>query len=112
MSTLTKVLEEARTLQLRNGVTAREALALAMAAQRRTSRMAAAIHQHGCRVPLQIQMPAASSLDALLPRDREPTIEEIREAWKACTEQSSLNGETEHYEDAAAVSAASFPVDR
>ena len=61
---------------------------------------------------LQIQMPAASSLDALLPRDREPTIEEIREAWKACTEQSSLNGETEHYEAAAAVSAASFPVDR
>lgn len=92
MSALTKVLEEARALQLRNGVTAREALALAMAQQRRASRTQDSPQDEDIE-PLQINMPAASCLDALLPRDREPSIEEIREAWKECMDQISLCGE-------------------
>lgn len=91
MSTLTKVLEQARALQIRNGVSAREALALAMATQRRTSRMADAIRAGSERVPFQTAMPAASCLDAMLPRDREPTVAEIRDAWNECVGQSILN---------------------
>lgn len=91
MSTLTKVLEQARALQLRVGVTAREALALAMATQRRTSRMAEAIRAGSERVPFQTAMPAASCLDAMLPRDREPTVAEIRDAWNECVGRSILH---------------------
>ena len=94
MRALTKVLEEARALQLRNGVTAREALALAMAQQRRVGNTHTPADPHDEDIePLQINMPAASCLDALLPRDREPSIEEIREAWKECMDQISLCGE-------------------
>lgn len=107
MSTLTKILEEARALQLRNGVTAREALALAMAGQRRMSRAPASIGDDDM-VPMHVQMPAASCLDGLLPRDREPTIEEIREAWKACMEQSGLYGGAERFQELADMSAGPF----
>ncbi len=95
MSALTKVLEDARALQLRNGVTIREALALAMANQRRICRMADAIRNCG-NEPAHIDMPPASSLDARLPRDREPTIAEIRDAWKECMEQAGLWGDKEY----------------
>lgn len=98
MNSLTQILEEARAMQLRNGFSMREALAIAMARRRRLSQMAEASLEEGGPVPLRIQMPAALSLDALLPRDREPTIEEIREAWKECVEQSSLYGGAERYE--------------
>lgn len=97
MNSLTQILEEARAMQLRNGFSMREALAIAMARRRRLSQMAEASLEEGGPVPLRIQMPAALSL-MLLPRDREPTIEEIREAWKECVEQSSLYGGAERYE--------------
>jgi hypothetical protein len=93
MRILTKVLEEARVLQLRNGVTAREALAMAVAQQRRAGPVGETETGNQFEAPLQIGMPAASCLDSLLPRDREPTIAEIREAWKECMEQVSLYGE-------------------
>ena len=108
MNALIKILEEARAMQYRNGVTMREALALAMANQRRVTRMTEALHHGDSREPLQIQMPAAAYLDALLPRDREPTIDEIREAWKVCLEQSSLYGAAQRYEDRAEISAESL----
>ena len=104
MRALTKILEETRVLQIRNGVTTREALALALAQQRRRLLMPGNVNEGDGAQPLQIQLPAASRLDALLPRDREPTMEEIREAWKECTEQSSLNGGNEHFEDLAEIS--------
>lgn len=94
MNALTKILDDAHEMQLRNGVSIREALALAMANQRRLSRMADAI-RHGGDEPLHARMPPASSLDARLPRDREPTIAEIRDAWKECMEQAGLLGEME-----------------
>ena len=103
MRALTKILEETRVLQLRNGVSTREALALVLAQQRRVQQAAGTGQEDVGPRPLQIQLPAASRLDALLPRDREPTVEEIREAWKECTEQSSLFGGTEHFEDVAEI---------
>ncbi len=98
MNSLTQILEEARAMQLRNGFSMREALAIAMARRRRLSHLPDAGDGSGGPVPLRIQTPAALNLDALLPRDREPTIDEIREAWKECVEQSSLYGGAERYE--------------
>jgi hypothetical protein len=98
MNSLTQILEEARAMQARNGYTMREALAIAMARRRRLSYMPETSAEDGGPVPLRIQAPAALNLDALLPRDREPTLEEIREAWKECVEQSSLYGGAERYE--------------
>lgn len=109
MNSLTQILEEARAMQLRNGFTMREALAIAMARRRRLSYMPEASLEDGGPVPLRIQMPAALSLDALLPRDREPTIDEIREAWKECVEQSGLYGGAERYEVAPDASVESLP---
>jgi len=83
---LSKVLEEARALQLRQGITAREALALALANERRALRMDTT--DPSDTQQRLINMPAAACLDARLPRDREPSVEEIREAWKECVEQS------------------------
>ncbi len=94
MNVLTKILDDACELQLRSGVSIREAVALAMANQRRLIRMADAIRHCGDE-PIHVQMPPASSLDARLPRDREPTIAEIRDAWKECMEQMGRWGETE-----------------
>jgi hypothetical protein len=60
-------------------------------------------------VPLRIDMPAALRLDSLLPRDREPTMEEIREVWKECVEQSSLYGGAERFEVVVETSAEPLP---
>ena len=84
MSALGKVLEGARVMQLRHGVSMREALALAIASARRSSRSLDTPHSDTDAI---LRMPHAASLDALLPRNREPTIEEIREAWKHCVAQ-------------------------
>ncbi len=82
---LTTILEQARALQLRQGMTAREALALALANERRAQRELAAADAG--RDVMRIAMPAAACLDSRLPRHREPSIEEIREAWQECMEQ-------------------------
>ena len=83
---LTTILEQARALQLRQGMTAREALALALANERRARRELAATDA-GDHEVMRISMPAGACLDARLPRHREPSIEEIREAWQECMEQ-------------------------
>jgi len=90
MAPLTKILEQARVLQLRTSVGKREAIALAMANERRTERNAGPVAGSDAAKPMQLPLPAASCLDALLPRNREPTMDEIREAWKDCMEQSSV----------------------
>lgn len=91
MAPLTKILEQARVLQLRTRVGKREAIALAMANQRRTERNAeASTEDSASSEPAAPPLPAASCLDALLPRNREPTMEEIREAWKDCMEQGNV----------------------
>ena len=83
---LTTILEQARVLQHRQGMTAREALSLALANERRSRQELAAI-EAGDQEVQRISMPAAACLDARLPRHREPSIEEIREAWQECMEQ-------------------------
>ncbi|MEP7156617.1 MAG: hypothetical protein ABI905_12640 [Betaproteobacteria bacterium] len=92
MAPLTKILEQARVLQMRTRVGKREAIAMAMANERRSDRLSdtGAMRAANEPAPAQLQIPAASCLDALLPRNREPTMEEIREAWKDCMEQSSI----------------------
>ena len=64
MRALTKILEETRVLQIRNGVTTREALALALAQQRRLRHMPGTANEGDGAQPLQIQLSAASRLDA------------------------------------------------
>ena len=101
MAPLTRILEQARVLQLRKSVGKREAIAMALASQRRKERNSemnkeadggtqAGSDDAGESAPTKLPLPAASCLDSLLPRNREPTMEEIREAWKECKEQSSL----------------------
>ena len=101
MAPLTRILEQARVLQLRKSVGKREAIAMALANQRRKERnseMSKAANGEtkendggaGESATAKLPLPAASCLDSLLPRNREPTMEEIREAWKECMEQSSL----------------------
>lgn len=86
-SALTRILEQARALQLRQGISAREALAMALANARRAKRLTPSGDLADTQ-PMQMPLPSAACLDAQLPRDREPTIEEIREAWNECLEQS------------------------
>lgn len=86
-SPLARVLEQARALQLRQGMSAREALAMALANARRAKRLTPAGDLADTQ-PIQAPLPSAACLDARLPRDREPSIEEIREAWNECLEQS------------------------
>jgi hypothetical protein len=86
-SALARVLEQARALQSRQGLSAREALAMALANVRRAKRLTPSGDLADTQ-PIQVPLPAAACLDARLPRDREPSIEEIREAWNECIEQS------------------------
>ncbi|MEO8104260.1 MAG: hypothetical protein ABI790_17230 [Betaproteobacteria bacterium] len=109
MGELTKLLEEVQALRMRNGGSTRDALAQVMANQQRSLGSSAAAPDRSGNAALQIQLPAASRLDELLPRDREPTIEEIRQAWKECTEQASLYGAPEHFEDIAEITLLPLP---
>lgn len=86
-SALARILEQARALQARQGISAREALAMALANARRAKRLTPSGELADTQ-PIQMPLPSAACLDARLPRDREPTIEEIREAWNECIEQS------------------------
>lgn len=74
MSALGKILEGARVLRLRQRLSMREALAMSLARERR--------RRQGMDTTTLPVLPSASRLDALLPRNREPTMEEIREAWQ------------------------------
>ena len=91
MPSLTRILEVANALQLRDRLTRREALSRALTYAAHDNALSPSpTHAEDAPMPLKILLPAAMSLDALLPHDREPTTEEIREAWKQCVEESSL----------------------
>ena len=109
MNALTKLLEDIRALRLRNGFTTRDALAIALGNQWDANAITDKIDVIRDGLPTQIHLPAASCLAALLPRDREPTIEEIREAWQECVAQSSQFAPAEPYKCVTVLSAELVP---
>ena len=109
MNALTKLLEDVRALRLRNGFTTRDALEIALGNQWGANAVTDTIDDIRDGLPTQNHLPAASCLAALLPRDREPTIEEIREAWQECVAQCSQYGAAEPYECVTVLSAELVP---